>query len=102
MNIINKTIHDKVKLKSIVTLIIYVSLMVVAAIVFSKYVDREALQVIVKNSGNLGIISYFLIEVIYVTLTPLLNTAILITSGYIFGGHIGFLMNFLLLLLGYS
>lgn len=94
MNIINKIINDRSKLKSIVILSIYVALMVVAAIVFSKYVDREALQTVVKNSGNLGIISYFLIEVVYVTLTPLFNTAILIASGYIFGGHVGFLMNF--------
>jgi len=95
MNIINKIIHDRVKLKSIITLGVYVSLMVIAAIVFSKYVDREALQAVVKSSGSLGMVAYFLIEVIYVTLTPLFNTAILIASGYIFGGHVGFVMNFL-------
>lgn len=95
MNIINKIIYDRAKLKSIITLSVYVSLMVIAAIVFSKYVDREALQMVVKSSGNLGMVAYFLIEVIYVTLTPLFNTAILIASGYIFGGHIGFVMNFL-------
>ena len=95
MNIINKIIHDRVKLKSIITLGVYDSLMVIAAIVFSKYVDREALQAVVKSSGSLGMVAYFLIEVIYVTLTPLFNTAILIASGYIFGGHVGFVMNFL-------
>ena len=95
MNIINKIIYDRVKLKSIITLGIYIALMIIAAIVFSKYVDREILQTVVKSSGNLGIVAYFLIEVIYVTLTPLFNTAILIASGYIFGGHVGFVMNFL-------
>ena len=69
--------------------------MVIAAIVFSKYVDREALQAVVRSGGNLGMVAYFLIEVVYVTLTPLFNTAILIASGYIFGGHVGFVMNFL-------
>ena len=95
MNIINKIINDKAKLKSVITLSIYVALMVIAAIVFSKYVDREALQAVVKSGGNLGMVAYFLIEVIYVTLTPLFTTAILIASGYIFGGHVGFVMNFL-------
>ena len=95
MNIINIIIYDRVKLKSIITLGIYIALMIIAAIVFSKYVDREILQTVVKSSGNLGIVAYFLIEVIYVTLTPLFNTAILIASGYIFGGHVGFVMNFL-------
>ena len=92
---INKIIYDRDKFKSIITLSIYVALMVIAAIVFSKYVDREALQIVVKSGGNFGMVAYFLIEVIYVTLTPLFNTAILIASGYIFGGHIGFVMNFL-------
>jgi len=95
MNMINKIINDRAKLKSVITLSIYVALMVIAAIVFSKYVDREALQVVVKSGGNLGMVAYFLIEVVYVTLTPLFNTAILIASGYIFGGHVGFVMNFL-------
>ena len=95
MNIINKIINDRAKLKSVITLSIYVALMVIAAIVFSKYVDREALQAVVRSGGNLGMVAYFLIEVIYVTLTPLFNTAILIASGYIFGGHVGFVMNFL-------
>src|SRR3989338_1996890 len=48
---------------------------------------------------GLGII-YFLIEVVYVTLTPLFNTAILIASGYIFGGHLGFIINFFATSLG--
>lgn len=68
--------------------------MIIAAVVFSKYIDRENLQTIIKNGSELGVVAYFLIEVIYVTLTPLLNTAILIASGYIFGGHAGFIMNF--------
>ena len=69
--------------------------MIVSAIIFTKYVDRESLQEIVKGSGNFGILVYFLIEIVYVTFTPLLNTFILIGSGYIFGGHLGFIINFL-------
>jgi uncharacterized membrane protein YdjX (TVP38/TMEM64 family) len=43
----------------------------------------------------LGIIIYLIIEIIYVTLTPVLNTFILITSGYLFGGDLGFIINFI-------
>jgi len=100
MNVINKIIHDRGKLKSIITLSVYVVLMFVAAIVFNKYVDRESLQTIVKSSGELGMVIYLLIEIVYVTLTPLFNTAILIASGYIFGGHVGFIINFLATSLG--
>jgi uncharacterized membrane protein YdjX (TVP38/TMEM64 family) len=95
MNIANKLFHNQVKLKSIITLSIYVFLMIITAIIFNKYVDREALQSVVNASGALGVITYSIIEIIYVTLTPLLNTAILIVSGYIFGGDVGFIINFL-------
>ena len=69
--------------------------MIITAIIFNKYIDRESLQAVVTETGSVGIIAYFLIEVIYVTLTPLFNTFILIVSGYIFGGHTGFIINFL-------
>lgn len=85
---------EKPKLKSILIISIYVVLMITAAVIFAKYINRESLQVVVKNTGQWGIILYFLIELVYVTLTPLFNTFILITSGYIFGGHLGFVINF--------
>ncbi len=80
--------------KSIAILAAYLAVMVAAAFVFSFYVDKDVLQEIVRNSGPLGIVIYFLIEVVYVTFTPLLNTFVLIASGYIFGGHVGFAINF--------
>lgn len=95
MREITKAVSKRVKLKSIAIICAYIFLMIVAAIIFSKYVDRESLQMIVVESGKIGIIIYFFIEVIYVTLTPLFNTFILIASGYIFGGHLGFIINFL-------
>ncbi|OGL81514.1 hypothetical protein A3B21_04050 [Candidatus Uhrbacteria bacterium RIFCSPLOWO2_01_FULL_47_24] len=100
MSTITKLLSDRKKLKSLASISIYVALMVIAAVVFSKYIDRESLQALVQNSGGLGIVVYFLIEVVYVTLTPLFNTAILIASGYIFGGHVGFAINFFATTLG--
>ena len=94
MNSLTKLVSN-IKLKPILSISVYVFLMIIAAVIFTKYVNRDSLQIIVQRSGSLGIIVYLLIEIIYVTLTPLLNTAILITSGFIFGGHIGFVVNFL-------
>src|SRR3989338_8255810 len=95
-----KIISERAKLKSIIVIGLYVTLMIVAAVIFSKYVDKESLQGTVESSGQWGIAIFFLIEVVYVTLTPLFNTFILIASGYIFGGHIGFIINFLATSLG--
>jgi uncharacterized membrane protein YdjX (TVP38/TMEM64 family) len=69
--------------------------MIVVAYFFNKYIDKETLQTIVKNTGQLGILIYGLLEIIYVTFTPLLNTFVLIASGYIFGGNLGFVINFI-------
>ena len=74
--------------------------MIASAIFFSNYVNQESLQELVGRSGQLGIIIYFLIEVFYVTFTPLLNTFVLIASGYLFGGHLGFIINFLSTIVG--
>lgn len=83
------------KLKSLAPLVLYGLLMVVVAFLIKKYVNREILQEVVSSSGNLGLFVYYLIEVAYITFTPFLNTFILIASGYIFGGFLGFAVNFL-------
>lgn len=83
------------KIKSLLPLILYGLLMFIAAFLIKKYVNREILQEIVSSSGNLGIFVYYLIEVVYITFTPFLNTFILIVSGYIFGSFLGFIVNFL-------
>lgn len=83
------------KIKSSLILSTYILLMVTAAVVFTKYVDQDSLQTVVKSAGPLGIIIYSLVEIFYVAFTPLLNTFVLISSGYLFGGHLGFIVNFL-------
>lgn len=88
-------IFKKKHLKSLVPLVLYALLMVVVALLIQKYVNREMLQDVVRSSGNFGIFVYYLIEVAYITFTPFLNTFILIVSGYIFGGLLGFMVNFL-------
>ncbi|TAK94798.1 TVP38/TMEM64 family protein [Patescibacteria group bacterium] len=93
-------IYDRAKRRSLVALAVYLGLMIIAAVVFARYVDRDSLQAIVSSSGKLGVVAYFLIEVVYVTFTPLINSVILITSGYIFGGPGGFVMNFLANIVG--
>lgn len=89
-----KSFNQK-KIKNLLPLILYGLLMFIAAFLIKKYVNREILQEIVSSSGNLGIFVYYLIEVVYITFTPFLNTFILIVSGYIFGSFLGFIVNFL-------
>ncbi len=100
MNMISELMPNRTKWKSILMLTGYIGLMILMAVIFSKYVNKESLQEIIRNSGQLGIIVYFLIETIYVTFTPLLNTFILIFSGYVFGGHVGFIINFFSSMIG--
>ena len=88
-------IFKKPKLRSAIILSVYLLFMIACAFVFSAYVDQTRLQQIIQGSGPWGIIIYAVIEVVYVTFTPLLNTFILIVSGYLFGGHVGFVINFL-------
>ena len=83
------------KHKSYLYLALYALFMIATAIIFSKYVNQDSLQSWIEGTGTLGIILYFIIEVVYVIFTPLFNTFILIASGYIFGGHLGFIINFL-------
>src|SRR4030067_551979 len=100
MNQISETNPNYIKFKSILLLGVYIVLMIVAAVVFNRYVDKDTLQVVVEKAGHMGILVYALVEVIYVTFTPLLNTFILIVSGFIFGGHVGFIINFLSTIVG--
>ncbi|HLC73971.1 MAG TPA: VTT domain-containing protein [Candidatus Nanoarchaeia archaeon] len=97
---LNIKVHNYSKSRTWVFLGLYLLLMIIAAIVFMRYINQDNLQEVVKTTGVIGILVYFLIEVLYVTFTPLFNTAILITSGYIFGGHLGFIINFLATSLG--
>lgn len=83
------------KIKSGITLFAYGLILAVIAFLFKKYIDRDVLQEMVNSTGNLGILVYYLIEVAYITFTPFLNTFILIASGYIFGGLLGAVINFL-------
>lgn len=100
MSNINKLFFERPQLKSFIVILSYIILMIVSAIFFTRYINRESLQEFIIQSGKLGIFIYFLIEVFYVTFTPLLNTFILIASGYLFGGNLGFVINFLSIFIG--
>ncbi len=90
----------RLRLRSEVIIGLYVLVMVICAVVFTKYVDQEALRATVDRTGPYGMIAFFLIEVVYVTFTPLFNTFILIAAGYFFGGPAGFVINFFATALG--
>ena len=92
---LKEIIKDQIKLKSLLVTVTYVLLMVLAAVLFSTYIDQDNLRMTVASAGLFGPVIFFLLETVYVTFTPLLNTAIYITSGYLFGGTGGFIINFL-------
>ncbi len=92
---LKEIIKDQIKLRSVLITASYLLLMVLMALLFGKYVDEEKIKTIVVSVGLFSPLIFFLIELVYVTFTPLLNTAIYITSGYIFGGSVGFVINFL-------
>lgn len=94
MKVFQKVLNSPKKIKSLLYLMAYGLLVMGVAFIFHKYINREVLQAIVQNSGDLGIISYLLVEIAYITFTPFLNTFILVASGYIFGGFLGAMVNF--------
>ena len=73
----------------------YVVFMVILAFVATQYIDRDALRILVKGSGMIGAILFLVIEYLYVVFVPIYNTAIHIASGYIFGGQLGWMLNFI-------
>ncbi|MFA5051815.1 MAG: VTT domain-containing protein [Patescibacteria group bacterium] len=100
MGIVKQIISDHVQRKSLVALGLYLCVMALSAFVFTEFIDRDSLQKIVEKTGQLGIVLYAIIEMIYVTFTPLMNTIIFIVSGYLFGGHVGFVVNFISTVIG--
>jgi len=74
---------------------IYIAFMVALAFVVTQYVDKDALRVLIESSGTLGVILFLIIEYLYVVFVPIYNTAIHIASGYIFGGQLGWILNFI-------
>ena len=73
----------------------YITFMIVLAIIVHQYIDRESLHSVVKSTGYFSILIFLLIEYIYIIFVPIYNTTIHLAAGYIFGGHIGWLLNFL-------
>jgi len=76
-------------------LILYISLMIILASALGQFVDKEWLQSTVSNYGSLGIVIFLFIEYSYIIFVPVYNTTIHLAAGYIFGGNLGWLLNFL-------
>jgi len=73
---------------------IYIAVMIALAFIVTQYIDRSTLHTIVDRSGAWGIGVFLIIEYLYVIFVPIYNTAIHIASGYIFGGQLGWIFNF--------
>lgn len=91
-----KTFQQQLSSKKAWAILIgYVVVMVGVALLLRKYVDRENLRALVQENGSLGIWLFLLVEYIYVVLVPVYNTPIHLAAGYIFGGNMGWLLNFI-------
>lgn len=73
----------------------YILIMIILAVTLHRFVDREWLQNVVQGTGQTGIIVFALIEYFYVIFVPVYNTAIHLAAGYVFGGHVGWILNFI-------
>lgn len=92
---IKELFKDLTKTKSLLVLFAYALFIILVAVFFKKYLDQETLQLLVQRSGQWGVLTYLFLEILYIVFTPFLNTFILIASGYLFGGLLGVLINFI-------
>lgn len=95
MNRLKKIFNNPDKRKSLLALFFAILVIIGLAFLLNKSLNRETLQAIVSRGGRWGMLLYYLIETAYITFTPFFNTFILIASGYIFGGAVGAVINFL-------
>ncbi|MDP2586174.1 MAG: VTT domain-containing protein [Candidatus Komeilibacteria bacterium] len=93
---INKTLlKDLTSGQAWLVLAFYLLLIVGSGFVLHTYVDREFLRQWVLNFGAWGPAAYGLFVYLYVIVAPFANTPIHMASGYIFGGHVGLVINFI-------
>lgn len=83
------------KTRATVLLTLYILLMVTAGFAVSIYIDQETIRSYVVDKGFLSYIIFGIFEYLYVVFVPLYNTAVHLMAGYIFGGEIGWLINFI-------
>lgn len=92
---IKEFFKDITRTKSLLVLLAYALIVILVAVFFKRYLDQETLQLLVQKSGQWGIAIYLMVEILYIVFTPFLNTFILIASGYLFGGLLGAVINFI-------
>jgi len=88
-------LRDITSRKALLCLGLYILFMIVLAILAVKYIDREWLQETFKQKDAWGLLLFGLIEYLYTIFVPIYNTTIHLTAGYIFGGHLGWVLNFI-------
>ena len=89
-------------MKAWIIVLLYLALMTSLAILLKHYVDQDILSSFVESKGLAGIFLYILIEIFFIILVPIYNTPLHIASGFIFGGMLGWLINFVSVTIGLS
>ena len=88
--------------KAWIIILLYLVFMTSLAIFLKQYVDPEILSSFLETKGLTGIFLFVLIEVFFVIFVPIYNTPLHIASGFIFGGMLGWLINFISVTIGLS
>ena len=81
--------------KAWIVLGLYIAFMVCLAFLLPQFIDREWLRSIVDQTGIWGIGVFLVIEYFYIIFVPIFNTTIHLAAGYIFGGNLGWVLNFI-------
>lgn len=75
-------------------LIGYILATVIIGVLLAEYFDRDLLRGVVNRNPKSGIILFLIIEYLYILFVPIYNTPVHLAAGYIFGGNLGWLLNF--------
>ncbi|MFA6042542.1 MAG: VTT domain-containing protein [Patescibacteria group bacterium] len=79
--------------KALLYIFLYIVFIVVVAFLAKAYIDREQLRVFIDDTGTLGMLVFGVLEYLYVVFVPI-NTTIHLIAGYLFGGNVGWVFNF--------
>ncbi|MFA5031231.1 MAG: VTT domain-containing protein [Patescibacteria group bacterium] len=91
---LKQIVKDSASRKAVLYILLYIAVVIIAGFFLKQYVDREQLRALTESTGIWGILVFGCIEYLYVIFVPI-NTTIHLISGYLFGGDLGWVLNFI-------
>jgi len=81
-------------------IVLYVVATIVIGLAATHYINREALRLMLQHADGWATPVFVVIEYLYIVLVPFYNVGIHLAAGYIFGGNVGWLLNWITANLG--